>query len=1217
MTSLKRMFLMFTVFLMVFSVFGSTVSANDLDKPAHTPLNEAHLEKYQNVKDQLEVLEGPAQLGESLEKAEGNVNVIVHYRQPSVGLARGMAQSQGKKWSGLDADQVRQKIEKQQQQAEHSMRNKNINFQKGNTYNTVLNAQSMTVAAEDLEKLLEVESVALVEEDFFVQLDPQTEGVHNQDIEGVADVSQEDVHPGYIAGITHLEIPKVWDLGNKGEGVKVGVIDTGIDYNHPDLVDVYKGGRNYVNGPDYNEQRPADDPYETRPGERPEGLPEYNQNGGSYWTTHGTHVAGTIASQGKNDYGMIGVAPNVDIHAYRVLGAYGSGYTSWIIGGVEGAVEDGMDVINLSLGNTLSDESQANSFALNNAMLLGTVSLAATGNSGPERSTVGGPATSTMAISVGNTTLPEKMVSSNVTFEAGGFSETIDADFMAYQLGVHPEEQINGTMDIVKVPGIGNIEDFEGVDVKDKIALIQRGEIAFVDKIANAKENGAKGAIIYNSADGSNSPEAIDIFLGSGFDFIPTLDISHTLGKELAAAMEESEAGTITFNSFEDSVTSGDQVNASSSRGPSTPNFDIKPDVSAPGTNILSTVPLFESLTPDSDYSTSYAHYTGTSMATPHAAGIAALLVELHPEWDAFDVKSAMSTTAKVLDTSAYDVFSQGAGLVQPYKAATTGTLLKVPHQTAMDGTTYNHTRGTMSFGYISPGEEAQTVTKDLIIENLTGGSATYNFEVVTTKAPFGSMAGTTLTPETASVTVDGTETVQFNLNVPAGVNEPGNEFLGYINVTSDAGTYSVPFAAGLAQPVQEGFNEYYLNEYHISPNGDGQQDATSVFASFHNPQESTLFSWFDLLNPNGGPNGDGFIGDLAFKQGVQSSVTVPVGGEMYHIEGSQYVYSDVPDGVYTVDAISLSNGKIDSMYDGPLFVKREATQLSEAAVSGGTVTAAVNDLYVEVLPVLESDYGLSYDPNAFINGTYTLSNNSESVEGEAVVNEAGTLTLDFSGKTGVYHLTLDFTDAAGNSASYPYTVNFDEETIVEGHEELPGDGTPPEASDAYELTLQDVEAGMNKNSIKDIHVTVPAENISEGSASVSLSNALITELSQMRPNKTVVLNVEGSAVQFTVGNFKQFEAFESVEVQILRSPKTGDNQVSDIYEVVLTGKNGEESQTITNLDTAMGVMIESPGRHFDVYDITAETTVKSKYNKKQQVIETTAPSSYVVIQQN
>ncbi|GAB3062913.1 S8 family serine peptidase [Salinicoccus sesuvii] len=1213
MQSFKRIFLLFTALLLIFSAFGTNVSANELGKPEHSPsLDDTHFDQYQNMQSQLDILTGEAQLGESLENREGNVNVIVHYREPSVGLQKGIVQSKGKKWSGLDADKVRQKIEKQQNQAEHSMRNKNINFSKGNTYSTVLNAESMTVAAEDLGKLLEVEEVALVEEDYFVQLDPEVRTTHNEAIEGVSDVSDEDIEPNYITGITHLDIPKVWELGNRGQGIKVGVIDTGIDYNHPDLADVYRGGRNYVNGADYLVQRPADDPYETKPEERPDNLPEFDDRGNSYWTTHGTHVAGTIAAQGNNDFGMIGVAPNVDLYAYRVLGAYGSGYTSWIVGGVEGAVEDGMDVINLSLGNTLSDESQANSFALNNAMLLGTTAFAATGNSGPGRSTVGGPATSTMAISVGNTTLPEERVASNVTLEAGDFSETVDANFMAFMIGTSPEESLEDSMEVVNVPGVGIASDFEGVDVENKVALIQRGEIAFVDKIANARDNGAEGVIIYNSANGSNAPGPVGIFLGTAFDFVPTLDISHTLGAEFAAAIDGADTGTVTFNSFEASMTAGDAVNDSSSRGPSTPNFDIKPDVSAPGTNILSTVPEFAA---SGDYSRAYEQYTGTSMATPHAAGIGALLLELHPEWTPFDVKSAMSNTAKVLDTSLYDVFDQGAGLVQPYAAATTNTLIKVPHESTMDGETHSHTRGTMAFGFVSPDASPQTVTKDLIIESNSGD--TYSFEVVTVKAPTGSMSGATLTPSTQSVTVNGSQTVQFNLNVPAGAEEPGNEFLGYINVTSGSGTYSVPFAVGFAPTTQQGFADLYLNDYHISPNGDGVQDETSVYAAFHNPQQMTAFSWYDLLNPTAGPEGDGYIGDFAFIEGIQSSVTVPVDGTMYSIENGQYVYSDVPDGVYTIDAISLHEGGIDLQYDGPLFVKRSATQVVDPAVSDGAITAGVEDLYIEVLPALQEMYGISYNPSTFISGNYQLTNNAGTEEGAVAIDTDGTLSLDFQGYTGVYNLTLDFTDVAGNSATYGYAVNFDEGTITEGEADLP-DGELPEEepeSNAYELTEADIGDGITRNNIKDIQVNVPEENIQDGSASIRISNDLIAQFAQMRNNKTVVLNVGSSAVQLTVQNFQQFSAYDAVEVDLQRTPSTEAHHVSDIYEVLLRGITGDQTETITQLNSAMSVMIESPGRHFDVYDIAADTIIKSKYNKKQQVVQTTVPSSYVVIQ--
>src|SRR5699024_7717274 len=121
--------------------------------------------------------------------------------------------------------------------------------------------------------------------------------------------------------------------------------------NHPDLAPVYKGGRNFVeHNEDYARDRDDDDPYETSPEDWPDHMPEFNERGSSFYTSHGTHVAGIIAGQGDNDYGIKGVAPKVDILAYRALGAYGSGATSWVTAGVEAAAEDGADIINLSLG---------------------------------------------------------------------------------------------------------------------------------------------------------------------------------------------------------------------------------------------------------------------------------------------------------------------------------------------------------------------------------------------------------------------------------------------------------------------------------------------------------------------------------------------------------------------------------------------------------------------------------------------------------------------------------------------------------------------------------------------------------------------------------------------------------------------------------------------------------------------------------------------------
>ena len=120
--TLKRVFIMLTVLLVVIGSLSPMVSASEfdsldsktkLDLKHEVKLSEKDIEKQLIVEDQLEVLNGPATLSEELEDRTGKVNVIVHYREPSVGLSKGISESQGKKWSNLDADKVRQKIEKQ------------------------------------------------------------------------------------------------------------------------------------------------------------------------------------------------------------------------------------------------------------------------------------------------------------------------------------------------------------------------------------------------------------------------------------------------------------------------------------------------------------------------------------------------------------------------------------------------------------------------------------------------------------------------------------------------------------------------------------------------------------------------------------------------------------------------------------------------------------------------------------------------------------------------------------------------------------------------------------------------------------------------------------------------------------------------------------------------------------------------------------------------
>lgn len=1299
--------LLFGLVLALSSVFTPVASANENlfanKKERHPNLDESRLELNKSIAEQMQVLEGKGVIDKDLDKATGDVRVIVHYKQPSVALERGLKMSKSKKWSGLSDKEVQDKIQKQQDKAEANMVKKRVKFQVNKKFETVINASSMTVNAKDLNTLASVPDVALIEKDDVISIDPNESVLNNLTQPGVdkaetkafkvnekaaakadsnaqkqatkdakkvakdakkadkkaakeekkkakkekkqakkdkgdsnADEDDEVApepddsdtpvvnSPEYIASISHLNIPKVWDLGNKGKGIKVGVIDTGIDYNHPDLKDVYKGGRNYVEGTDYLVKRDANDPYETKPDERPSHLPEKNDNGSDYFTTHGTHVAGTIAAQGKNKYGVIGIAPNVELHAYRVLGAYGSGLTSWIVGGVEGSVNDGMDVINLSLGNSSPEENQANAFAVSNAMLMGTTAAVATGNSGPNRSTIGGPATSPMAISVGNTTLPELNVASNVTLSAGDFKETFDANFMAFELGVHPKEQLEKTMKVVAIPSAGKVEDFNGVDVTGKVALIQRGDIAFVEKIFNAKAQGATGVIIYNSATGSNTPNAADIFLGRSFDYLPTLDISHTVGKAFNEAIANVGQGEVTFNTFTDSKTAGDEMNNSSSRGPSKPNFDIKPDVSAPGTNVLSSVPVFQSVDPTQNYEKAFDSYTGTSMATPHIAAISALLLEIHPEWTPFDVKSALSNTAKQLDTQKFDVFSQGAGLVQPYEAATTKALLKVEHNSLINGKDHLHTRGTMAFGNVAPKDTEQKIVKELKIENLDGGSDKYTFDVQVTKAATGDIATTSLTPESNEVTINKSGVVKFTLTVPAGKGGTNNEMLGYIKVKGGNGNFSLPFAVNLSEKEKSGFAQFALTDNHVSPNADGVKDTVDLNVKTNSPQTYTLISYFDLLDSTNGPKGDGYVGDIIFEPGLNGSKTYKLDGKMYNLVDSKRIDGELEDGVYSVESFSTSALGYTNPYDYPLFVKRTATKVSDVKLDNGKLVGQVDDLYVNALNKLKAEYNLNYTPKDVINSTYTLDANKT---GSVVINEDKTMTADFADVQGTHHLTLNFEDAAGNKAEYKYTVDFDKGEVKEGHleikdPEVPVDPENPEdpetpVVEGYRVPLSSIISSVTKDKVKQVVVNVPESAIVNDSATVIIDRNVLNNLVTMKADKKFFVNVGGQSIELNVDNFKQVATSQELLVKINKVDAKVAGQVTDVYDFSLVRVAKDGKQTVVNkLNTPFTVYINAPKHTRNVaFDVLKNKAVTSTYKvNKQQYSINGQPSQYVIV---
>ena len=375
-----------------------------------------------------------------------------------------------------------------------------------------------------------------------------------------------------------------------GKGVKVAIIDTGIDYNHPDLSRNYQGGYDVIDG--------DDDPMES--------LPK-----GNGATIHGTHVAGIIAANGR----LRGIAPEADIYAYRALGPGGMGTSEQVIAAIEKAMIDKVDIINLSLGNNVNGPDWPTSLALDRAVESGIVAVTSSGNSGPDVWTVGSPGTSAKAISVGASTPPLKMP----YLKIAGVNKPIPINSLQ---GAKPWEL--KSLDEIVFAGLGEKQELNE-KMRGKIVLLERGKITFTDKAFYAKQIGAKAVIIYNNVKG-NFSGALEAKLD-----IPVVSISKQDGLALKKQLNQNPRIRTLYIKEEDGLASF------SSRGPVTTTWAIKPDVVAPGVAIDSTVP------------NGYLALQGTSMAAPHVAGACALIIQAHPDWNPEQIKAAIMNTAKVL----------------------------------------------------------------------------------------------------------------------------------------------------------------------------------------------------------------------------------------------------------------------------------------------------------------------------------------------------------------------------------------------------------------------------------------------------------------------------------------------------------------------------------------------------------------------------------------
>jgi subtilisin family serine protease len=604
------------------------------------------------------------------------------------------------------------------------------------------------------------------------------------------------MQPDNTNGIPLIGAPGVWQsLGFHGEHVKVAVIDTGIDYTHanfngPGTVAAYaaahaaetapadpslfgpaaprvKGGTDLV-GDSYDAD-PSSATYQPVPHPDPNPL---DCNG------HGSHVAGTAAGTGVLANGATytgtydattvssnswtvgpGVAPKADIYSIRVFGCNGS--TDVTVDAIEWAVDHDMDVINMSLGSPFGSADDPSAQATTNAVKAGIVVATSAGNNGLNQYIVGSPSTADGAISVAAIDGTQTFPGASIAMPDFTINNAINANGYQFSGPVTYSIKVikNDTSTATRDESLGcSVADFGGPLPPNTIAVVNRGVCARVAKAIFGQQAGAAAVVMVNT-DGTlppfegkitsnpddGTPYTVTIpFLGVAGPPTGTTSDGAKLRAEADGTPATVTPKLITNPNFE-------KFASFSSGGPRSGDSALKPDLSAPGVSVLSTA---------SGTGNGGEIISGTSMASPHVAGSAALTRQAHPTWSAQDIKAAMVNTGLPSMVVGYRTSSGGTGLVQPGKSTLSQVIAR-----ANDGT-YTV---SANFGY-------QELASDFIgtktIKLINNGSTAANFNVAVANA-----AGRahSVSFDTTSVTVPANNSAVVTMTLKVPVASAGN----------------------------------------------------------------------------------------------------------------------------------------------------------------------------------------------------------------------------------------------------------------------------------------------------------------------------------------------------------------------------------------------------------------------------------------------------------
>ena len=522
---------------------------------------------------------------------------------------------------------------------------------------------------------------------------------------GIAAIRRERIeHVNTDAGPQWIGANALWTgqvsgvAATKGEGVVIGVIDTGINPVHASFA--------ATGGDGYTHTNPRGKFYglcatgSASCNNKLIGIYDFSNEGtkGIDAAGHGSHVsgiaagnvfAGTLRGMTANlARNISGVAPHANLIMYKACNAQpidntgdGTCAESWLVAAIDQAVADNVDVINYSIGGDPADpyallgDRTSDVYAFFQARAAGVVVAVAAGNAGPGANTIDEPGNAPWVIGVANASHNRRFVDT-LTGLSGAANAPGDLVGQGFTAGYGPapivyaanyNSPLCGTGATQGVSPSGASNPWPPGTFHGEIVVCDRGIYARVEKGYNVLAAGAGGMILANAASDGESVVADDHFL-------PATHIGYAEGQQLEQwlAVPGTHTGTITGVSAALNDSYGDILEGSSSRGPY--GFGggvLKPDLTAPGTNILSAAPTGSGL----------ALLTGTSMASPHVAGSAALVLAVHPDWTPAQVESALLGTAlasvrKEDGVTAATPTDAGAGRVQPALAVNAGLYL-------------------------------------------------------------------------------------------------------------------------------------------------------------------------------------------------------------------------------------------------------------------------------------------------------------------------------------------------------------------------------------------------------------------------------------------------------------------------------------------------------------------------------------------------------------